>query len=360
MGKHIIIDKSNNVVLRGFPLKNSYSLYLDYHFKGKRYREFLKLHISKNQKRTAQDKEIIRLAKKLMVNKIQDLQANYHDEPDFSPKVKDFFPYLNKISSEGSIKPNTRKIYIALKGHINKFDNKSLTFKDINRKWMENFKSYLTKNMKRSTADRYFSAMVTILNKAVNEGIIKVNPANGIKRIGKDKNLPKFLTIDELKLLINTPMENDNVKNAFLFSCLSSLRLSDIKNLKWENIVKNGNKTYLNFIQVKTGAEENNPLSPQAVKFLGRRKKPNEYIFKLPADEPIRRSLKKWAKRAGINKDISFHWARHTYGTLLVQSGVDIYTASKLMGHSSVNITAIYAKVLDKGKEDAVLKLPML
>jgi len=358
--KKTVISNSPNVILRKKSIKNRFSLYLDIHFKGKRHKEYLKLYISKNKKHDNTDKETLRLAKKLQTKKILELQAQYHNDPDFLPKQKDFLPYLDKIQNDSSIKPNTKKIYLALKRHILKYDEHILGFKGIDKSWMEGFKSYLTKNLKRNTADRYFSAMITILNKAVNDGIIKINPGNGIKRIGKDKSLPKYLTFDELKLLAQTQMTNDNVKRAFLFSCFSSLRLSDIKNLKWKNIVKNGGKTYCNFTQVKTGAEENNPLSEQAIELLGKRGKPNKFIFNLPADESIRKSLKVWAKNAGLDKDISFHWARHTFGTMLIQSDVDIYTASKLMGHSSVKVTAIYARVLDKGKEDAVKKLPKL
>jgi len=361
MSKLIQIDKSNNVVLRGFPLKNTYSLFLDYHHLGKRYRQSLKLYITKSRNRTHQDKETIRLAKKIMTNKILELQANYHMEPDFSPKKKDFINFLDGyIKNNKTLKPNSIKKYIALKGHIQAYDNRIIAFMHIDKKWMIGFKEYLMANMKRNTADRYFSSMITLLNIAVNDNSISTNPGNGIKRIGKDKSLPKFLTIEEVKKLDATEMRNKNVKRAFLFACFSGLRLSDVRNLKWRDISKNGRKQYIHYTQIKTSAEENTPLSPQANKYLGRSGKPDSNVFKLPADEPIRRSLKVWAKKSGIDKDISFHWSRHTFGTLLIQSGVDIYTASKLMGHSNPTVTAIYARVLDKGKEDAVKKLPTI
>ncbi len=82
---------------------------------------------------------------------------------------------------------------------------------------------------------------------------------------------------------------------------------------------------------------------------------PNDNVFVgMPNMGNIGSCIKYWAKRADINKHVSFHTARHTFGTMMLTLGVDLYTVSKLMGHRSVRSTQIYAKIIDQRKDDAV------
>ncbi|HQM85477.1 MAG TPA: tyrosine-type recombinase/integrase [bacterium] len=70
--------------------------------------------------------------------------------------------------------------------------------------------------------------------------------------------------------------------------------------------------------------------------------------------------LKEWVRISGITKNVSFHTARHTFATLCISSGIDIYTTSKLLGHTDVKTTQQYAKLVDKKKDEAIDKLPEL
>ena len=82
---------------------------------------------------------------------------------------------------------------------------------------------------------------------------------------------------------------------------------------------------------------------------------PSDPVFTaLPTEPAMNRTLKAWARRAGIDKDITLHTARHTYATTLLTKGADLYTVSKLLGHSEVATTQIYAKIVDSKKVAAV------
>lgn len=163
--------------------------------------------------------------------------------------------------------------------------------------------------------------------------------------------------MEEVNKLVKTPCENEVLKRASLFTVLTSLRHVDVKNLTWENVYFETEKGYsLNFIEQKTGnVHDNLPISTQAFSLMGERSEPTDKIFKgLVYSSSTSIDLAKWAKDAAINKNITYHKFRHTYAVLQLLNGTDIYTVSKMMGHSSVNITAkTYAKIVDETKRKA-------
>ena len=83
-------------------------------------------------------------------------------------------------------------------------------------------------------------------------------------------------------------------------------------------------------------------------------------IFPLTHEGTINKTLQKWAKDAGVAKHISFHVARHTHATMMLTLGADLYTVSKLLGHKNIATTQIYAKIVDKKKEEAISLIPNL
>jgi site-specific recombinase XerD len=96
------------------------------------------------------------------------------------------------------------------------------------------------------------------------------------------------------------------------------------------------------------------PISPQALELCGEPRKPEQFVFEsLPDPSWISKPLKRWIKSAGITKKITFHCFRHTFATLQLSNGTDIYTVSKMLGHTNVKTTQIYAKVVDEKKEKA-------
>ena len=116
----------------------------------------------------------------------------------------------------------------------------------------------------------------------------------------------------------------------------------------------NGNQVQLHFIQQKTKGVEYIPISKQALQLCGTPRQPEQLVFEdLPDPAWISKPLKRWIEAAGITKPITFHNFRHTYATLQLSSGTDIYTVSKMLGHTNVKTTQIYAKVVDEKKNKA-------
>lgn len=159
-----------------------------------------------------------------------------------------------------------------------------------------------------------------------------------------------------MKALCETPCSDEQIKRAFLFSCFSGLRISDIKTLKWGDLKANSDGMAIEKLQVKTKQQITIPLSANALEWLPDRGagKDGGLVFVLPSYFTINRGVKKWAMDAGIKKDVTFHIARHTFATTLLSLGADIYTTSKLLGHKNLRTTQIYAEVVNKKKVEAV------
>lgn len=201
----------------------------------------------------------------------------------------------------------------------------------------------------------------TMLNHAVKEGLLKKNPfyeLDSREKFQKTASLREYLTIDELKALEDAPTGSPITKQTFLFCCFTGLRHSDMTALRWRDIQKTDSGEVLHVPSMqKTKRPVIVPLGNQARKWLpeGTDALPEDKVF---ADAPTlgcaNRALKHMAKRANIDKEISFHCSRHTFATMTLTAGGDIYTTSKLLGHSNIHTTEIYADVVMDKKADAV------
>ena len=162
------------------------------------------------------------------------------------------------------------------------------------------------------------------------------------------------MTVEELNTLSSTPCERDVLKRAALFSALTGLRHCDIQKMCWKEIQIDGENARLHFTQQKTKGVEYMPISMQALQLCGKQRQPEQLVFEdLPDPTGISKPLKRWIEASGISKQITFHCFRYTYATLKLSSGTDIYTVSKMLGHTNVKTTQIYAKVVDEKKEKA-------
>lgn len=214
------------------------------------------------------------------------------------------------------------------------------------------------KNINKSTAYNYFHIFSLSLNEAVRQGVIEKNPCHAMSsadKIKKPESQRTYLTIDDVRRLIETPCKHPASKQAFLFSCFCGLRISDVLRLEWKDIITTGEQIRLSIVMKKTKAPLYLPLSKQALKYLPARNgaKDTDKVFTLRTDATINKHLAKWATEAGI-KHFSFHTARHTFATTLLTEGADLYTVSKLLGHAEIATTQIYAKIIDKKKDEAV------
>ena len=213
----------------------------------------------------------------------------------------------------------------------------------------------VSKPLAESTRKRLFAQFGALLGKAVRSGRLSENPVDRMDRADKPKAVPSartYLTPDEIRRLYACPSGPERVRNAFLFSCFCGLRWSDVKSLTWDDIRKEKDRFVIAKRMEKTQEWVITPLSQEAVSFLPPRT--GNLVFNLPTSTAANADLKRWAKAAGIRKKITFHTARHTFATLLLTLGADLYTTSKLLGHTNITTTQIYAEVVDEKKSRAV------
>lgn len=342
----------SSITLRKRKRKNGeFFLWLDIYHDQKRMCEWLNLKLTGG----SQDKEILEMAKTIRAKRELELQAGTYELPSFKKKVNYFEyaePFIQRLS------PNTIATFRNTFIHLKTFKgDDQLTFDKITPKFCQQFIQYMQDNgIRPNSVGTYFSKFKTIINHAINDGILNQKPFKNIKLKGEE-TLPKFLTIEELKLMLDNPCQNKEVVSAFFFSCLTGLRWSDISILTWDKI--NLEKGFILIEEVKTKSKHIEPLSKQALFILMQRHNNqggNDLVFQLPHRNLVNKELGRWAMRT-IGKGVSFHSARHTFATLLLTSGVDLYTTSKLLGHKGIGTTTIYAKVIDKKKIEAVNQL---
>ena len=242
-------------------------------------------------------------------------------------------------------------------------EGKPMIFSTIDMNLLEDYKNFLINapqggskkgTITRNTASTYFSIFKAGLHQAFIDGYLTVDIAAKAKNIAYSDKQREYLTIDELNTLAATPCDRPIMKRASLFSALTGMRHSDIQKLKWKEIIKDGEHYRILFTQQKTKGVQYMPISDQAYQLCGERGEPDRLVFEDLQDPSwINKPLERWIKAAGITKHITFHCFRHTYATLQLTNGTDIYTVSKMLGHTKVTTTQIYAKIVDEKKEQA-------
>jgi integrase len=204
----------------------------------------------------------------------------------------------------------------------------------------------------------YFDKFRAALKQAFYDKLIADDPAKQVKGIKQAETHREYLTLEELQALAATECEMPELKRASLFSALTGLRWSDVEKLIWREVQHSeSNGSLIRFTQKKTKGTETLPISDQAYEILGERGESNEKVFKGLAWLNLK--LAQWVMRAGITKRISFHCFRHTYATLQLTLGTDIYTVSKMLGHRELKTTQVYAQIIDKKKIEAANKIKL-
>ncbi|GHV04972.1 tyrosine recombinase [Bacteroidia bacterium] len=280
------------------------------------------------------------------------LQQNFIEYFDAAAKKR-------HANSSESIRINWKRTLELIK----LFAGEYLPFSKIDNRLAEDFRMFMLSapcggnksgTVSRNTAATYFSIFKAGLKQAFIDGYLTIDLSAKIKGIQEQETRREFLTVEELNILAATPCEQDTMKRAALFSALTGLRHCDIQKMKWKEIQIDGDQARLNFTQQKTKGVEYMPISAQALQLCGEPRKLDQLVFEdLPDPSWISKPLERWIKAAGITKRITFHCFRHTFATLQLSNGTDIYTVSKMLGHTNVKTTQIYAKVVDEKKNKA-------
>ena len=204
--------------------------------------------------------------------------------------------------------------------------------------------------------------LACVLHEAYKEGLFDERILMQVKRPKREQEKKCFLTEAELRRMSKKVMPEGyaNIRSMFLFSCMTGLRFSDIQGLKWKDVKRNGNHLYIEFKQHKTDTIERLPLSSEAETLLRDREKKGEYVFGRESNQHTNSVLKRWKSDSRIKKNVTFHCARHTFCVLLLTKDVPIYTVQRLMCHSDIGTTKIYADLTCKTKSKALKKLPLI
>ncbi len=350
---------------------------------GKREYEFLKLYLIPERTREdkAKNEATLALAKAIQSRRIVEVQNDAHGFQNTNKSRVNLLDYLENIgkqSAEQGSRNYARTVLNTVRA-LRLFRGDYIAFRDVDKEFLSEFTDYLRQMPKASkygvlkTGGRlsnnsvvsYYGTLRTAINRAYKEGIITVNPTKEFDFASKVRQEPsrrEYLTLDELKTLINTECRHEIVKRAFLFSCLCGLRVSDIRKLRWCDLQRSGGRVRIEITMQKTKEPLYLPISDEALKWLPERGEANgsDFIFPLTHEGTVNDTLQHWAKVAGITKHISFHVSRHTHATMMLTLGADLYTVSKLLGHKNIATTQIYAKIVDKKKEEAIGLIPNL
>lgn len=275
----------------------------------------------------------------------------------------DFIAYFKKLAEKKN--HSNRFIWLGSCDFLKLHKGNTLKFSDIDPELCNGFIEFLqtTKSKKsdkvqlsENSIKTYYDKFRSALKQAYKDGYLSENIADKTDAVKQAETQRNYLTLEELNTLVKTDCKSVEIKTQALFSALTGLRRSDIQKLIWGEVQHVEGSGYLiRFMQKKTGGSETLPITEQAFNLLGERKQPTDNVFTLIQETNQRenRYLTKWVLDAGISKKITFHCFRHTFATLQLSMGTDIYTVSKMLGHKDLNTTQIYAKIIDETKRTA-------
>ncbi|MDA0732333.1 MAG: site-specific integrase [Bacteroidetes bacterium] len=355
------------------------SLYLDFYppVKGEKgtytRREYLKRYIYEKPKTAQQklhNKENLVFAEGLKNRREKEILNEQDGLFNTKNKKRDFIEFFQSLCDNRKETDGTYGNWLSALKYLKAYTGENCKMGDLTEGFCSAYKKYLlhanrlntVKGLKLSqnSAVSYFNKFRCAINEAFDARLINENPLRHIKGIKEKETKREFLTQEELQLLAKTECDLDALKNVAIFSALTGLRWSDIKNLTWGDIQKTKSSYFLHIFQKKTDDVIMHPISETAVKVLGEKGKPIEKVFEgLKYSDSNNDKIKRWVLRAGINKKITLHNFRHTYATLLLNKGVDIFTVSKMLGHKNIQTTMIYAKVLTETKVNAANQIDL-
>ena len=362
------------VTLRTRPLKNGMlSYYLDY-YPGYRDQETMKtirheglnIYIYANPKNERERNFNATMSEKAEAIRCRRFESIVNDRYDFFDRHKlkaDFLEYYRK-----QLRKHDQK-WEFVYHHFYNFVHGKCTFEEIDIDLCNKFREYLlnAKQLRRdghiskNSASGYWSTFRGLLKILYRNRLIKTNINDFLDKIETEDTPKDYLSVEELYKLAETPCKKPILKTAALFSCLTSLRISDILSLQWHEIIDfaAGGKC-VHTITQKTKTEDIIPISDEALQLIGYSPEKTGLVFKGLKRSWTQQPMKEWIREAGITKNITFHSYRRTYATLQGAAGTDIRTIQSNMAHKSITTTQRYMKVVDSNKREASNRISLI
>ena len=345
------------------------------HIKHNRRKENLQLYLIAKPRTPAerqQNKETLELAAKIRAEREQQFKESmlgYRLKKDRSINFLDYYQaYIDSYT-----KKDLRMIKIALnrfkdflKEHYPLYEF-SIKPDLITKEMMERFVEYLQSRSVGEGAKSIYQRFKKVVRYAIDHEVMLKDPCKGMVCKVDEQILRKdVLSMDEIQSLIQCHYDNENpnVRRAFILCLYCGLRFCDVKDLTYKNI--DYTNRLLKFEQNKTKGHSAHsgviiPLNDGLLSLIGEAPKDlSSSIFNLPSYESCSKSVKRWVKRAGINKHISWHCARHSFAVNILNNGANIKTVASLLGHSGLKHTEKYTRAVDKLKSEAINSLPEL
>ncbi len=341
-----------------------------------RKKEFLNLYLYSNPRtpiERQQNKETVILARKIRAEREQELKENKYGYRLRKDKVINFLDYFQNY-----INNYTKKDIRMMQMSLNRFKDflkedypqysDCIKPPQITKEMMLSFVEYLQGKSVGEGARSIFQRFKKVINYAVEQDIILKNPCIGITCKIDNQTLRKdILSLEEMEKLITTTYlgQNQEIRRGFIFSLYTGIRFCDLTELRFRNV--DYSNRVLKFEQSKTKGHSVNssviiPLNDGLLTLIGNTSSDNKenFIFNLPSHTMCLKALRRWTKRAGIDKHITWHCARHSFAVNILNNGANIKTVASLLGHSGLKHTEKYTRAVDSLKEAAINSLPKL
>lgn len=303
----------------------------------------------------------------------EDLKAAVLGIEEEAYSLRELIEYHQEVMSD-TLKPGTLKNYETSKKYLLTYLEKSLKKKDISfqmidYKFIMGFESFLRRHkptdhqrpLQHNGILKHMERFKKILNLAVKMDLLEKNPFDKYqfkyKRFDRD-----YLEDEELERLEEKVFSNQRlnlVRDLFVFSCYTGLAYIDVSTLSRQSLVKIQGEYWINTERTKTNTPIKIPVLPKAMELINKYKDhpravSNDLLLPVLSNQKLNSYLKEIADLCEIDKNLSFHVARHTFATTVtLKNGVPMETVSKLLGHNKISTTQIYARVVEvKVKED--------
>lgn len=354
-----------------------YSLYIDYYppvWNPQKQvytrREYLNLHLYVKPITSLEKKENLlyqEIAEKIFIKRMKALMLDTNGLFNKDVLDADFFVYaLNFIRNKQKEKVDTTHYETAIK-YLKRWIGEHFKFRDIDDRLLQKFKEYLltapslkSKHLKlvQNSAASYYDKFSLIVHQAFLDRYLPEDYTIRVSRINNVDTFREIIDDDELRLLLENPIDDPLVFKSSIFALLTGCRFSAIKILRWDdfhysNILK---AWYIYFIDPKPERCFKHYISQEAVNILGEMKQGDELVFSGLTYSRTRAKLKEWFNSVGLKDKAKFHNWRHKYATTLIENGEDIYIVSKMLNHKHVKTTQIYAQVPDANRAKAATK----
>lgn len=269
---------------------------------GKRSYEYLKLYLipEKSRQDKETNKQTLQLAEAVKSKRVVELRNGkfgFEDDYKVDTNFLDYYRHLSekRLKTEGS-RGNWGNWWSCLK-HLERYCREDMTFREVTPQWVQGFKDYLdrtarvkdkrktittdydSKPLAQNSKVSYFNKLRACINQAFEDRIIPRNPLRGIEGFKSEEKERVYLTLEEVRKMAIGECHYPALKRAFLFSCLTGLRKSDIQKMRWSEVRQQGEFTRIVFKQKKTGGQEYMDITPEAVQYLGQRGEDDDLVF---------------------------------------------------------------------------------